>query len=159
MHVFGFATPEAFAGWAGIPIQRGIATFEELRASLTPVQTPVGDAWILTRDEPTVRARSGPVAPARLLPSGDAYFLLHGEDRELLVSEADRRRVLWTSRVWPGAVLVTGEIVGKWRRAQHTMTIDTWRRLSRADGDAVEAEAASPPLPGITGPVGVRWNG
>ncbi len=48
------------------------------RRSLTPVRTPIGDAWILTRDEPTFRAVPGPAAPARLLPSGDAYFLLRG---------------------------------------------------------------------------------
>jgi hypothetical protein len=159
LHVFGPATPDTFAGWAGIPIQRGVATFDELGASLTPVRTPIGEAWILTRDEPTFRARPGPVAPARLLPSGDAFFLLQGEDRELLVPDADHRSALWTPRVWPGAVLVRGEIVGTWRRARDTMTIETWRRLSRAEGDAVEAEAASLPLPGIARPIGVRWNG
>jgi hypothetical protein len=47
-------------------------------------------AWILSRDEPTLRAGSGPVAvaPARLLPSGDAYLLAQGADRELLVPAA-----------------------------------------------------------------------
>jgi hypothetical protein len=44
------------------------------------VQTPVGDAWIRSRDEPALRAGPGPVAPARLLPSGDAFWLLQGAD-------------------------------------------------------------------------------
>ena len=159
LHVFGPATPEAFAVWAGIAPRLGIEAFDALRRSLTPARTPIGDAWILTRDEPAFLAAPGPASPARLLPSGDAYFLLQGEDRELLVPEADRRRALWTSRVWPGAVLVDGEIVGTWRRARDTMTIDTWRRLSRAERDAVEAEAASFPLPGIEGQVRVSWEG
>jgi len=98
------------------------------------------------------------MAPARLLPSGDAYFLLQGVERELLVPDADRRRTLWTSRVWPGAVLVGGEIVGTWRRAQGTVTVQTWRRLSRAERDAVEMEASSVPLPGIEGRIVVRWH-
>jgi hypothetical protein len=157
LHVFGPATPEAFAGWAGISIQRGIASFDELGASLTPVRTPMGGAWILTRDEPTIRAHPGSLAPARLLPSGDAYFLLQGEDRELLVADVDQRRALWTPRVWPGAVLVRGEIVGTWRRAQDTVTIQTWRRLSRTARGEVEAEAASMPLPGVPGQMNVRW--
>jgi hypothetical protein len=72
------------------------------------VRTPIGEAWILTEDEPTFRAPGGRTPSARLLPSGDAYFLLQGADRELLVPDADRRRELWTSRVWPGAVLVDG---------------------------------------------------
>jgi hypothetical protein len=118
----------------------------------------VGDAWILTRDEPTFRAAPSSVAPARLLPSGDAYFLLQGNDRELLVLDAHRRLELWTPRVWPGALLVEGELAGTWRRAQGTVTIQTWRRLSRAARDAVEAEAESLPLPDVGGQIAVRWD-
>ena len=44
---------------------------------------------------------------------------------------ADQRERLWTSRVWPGALLVDGEIRGTWRRANHVVRIDTWARLSR----------------------------
>jgi len=157
LHVFGPTTPEAFAEWAGIGPPQGRAAFDALRRSLTPVRTPVGDAWILTRDEPTFRAVPGPAAPARLLPSGDAYFLLQGADRELLVPNADRRRALWTPRVWPGALLVEGELTGTWRRARATVTVQTWRRLSRAARDAVEAEAGSLPLPDLRGRILVRW--
>ena len=156
LHIFGPATAESFARWAGIARRQGITAFDALNRSLTPVRTPVGEAWILTRDEPGVRAAPGPVARARLLPSGDAYFLLQGAERELLVPEAGRRRELWTPRVWPGAVLVEGEIVGTWRRSQDTVVIQTWRRLSRAARESVEAEAASLPVPG-TKQILVRW--
>ena len=158
LHVFGPTTPEAFAEWAAIPSRRGVDAFDALGRSLTPVRTPIGDAWILTRDEPSFRAALGPPAPARLLPSGDAYYLLWGADRELLVPDADRRAALWTSRVWPGAVLVEGEVAGTWRRAEAMVTVQPWRRLSRAARDAVEVEAGSLPLPGIEGQIGVRWS-
>jgi hypothetical protein len=157
LHVFGPATPGAFARWAGIRSPRGIAAFETLGKSLTPVRTPIGEAWILSQDEPLFRAAPGPAAPARLLPSGDTWFLLQGADRELLVPNERQRRALWTSRVWPGALLVEGEIVGTWRRAGHVLTIRPWRRLSRAQRQVVEAEAASLPLPGIKRPMDVRW--
>jgi Winged helix DNA-binding domain len=157
LHIFGPTTPEAFAEWAGISPRRGHAAFETLRRSLTPVRTPVADAWILTRDEPTFRADPWSAAPARLLPSGDSYFLLKGADRELLVPDADRRRALWTPRVWPGGVLVESEIVGTWRRADTRVTVQPWRRLSPAARDAVEAEAESLPLPGVRGRIVVRW--
>ena len=97
-------------------------------------------------------------ASARLLPSGDAYFLLDGKERELLVPRADQRERLWTSRVWPGALLVEGEIRGTWRRSQHTVRVDAWSRLSRRQRDAVEAEAASLPLPGIDRRIEVVWD-
>jgi hypothetical protein len=158
LHVFGPATPEAFAGWAGIRSIRAIAAFETLGKSLTPVRSPIGDAWILSQDEPVFRAAPGPAAPARLLPSGDTWFLLQGADRELLVSNERERRALWTSRVWPGALLVQGETVGTWRRAEHVLIIQPWRRLSRAQRDAVEAEAGSLPLPGINRPMDIRWD-
>ena len=158
LHVFGPATPGAFAQWAGIhPRTVGRAVFDALGESLTRVRTPIGEAWILASDEPTFLAPGGPPAPARLLPSGDAYFLLQGADRELLVPDADHRRALWTPRVWPGALLVEGELVGTWRRAQTDVTIESWRRLSPEERKAVEVEALSMPLPGIRHGIRVSW--
>ena len=148
LHVFGPATAERFARWAGISSRSAADTFASLERELLPVASPLGAEWLLAEDEPAIRAAEAPAAPARLLPSGDAYFLLWGEERELLVPEEDRRLRLWTSRVWPGALLVDGEIRGTWRRAGHTVRIESWEPLSRASKDAVEAEAAHPPAPG-----------
>jgi hypothetical protein len=159
LHVFGPTTPGAFARWAGISARAGVAAFDSLGGSLTAVRTPLGDAWMLTRDEPVLRADAGPVAAARLLPSGDAYFLLQGEERALLVPKDEHRNALWTPRVWPGAVLLDGEVRGTWRRAHDTLTIETWGRASAAERQALEEEAATLPLPGVEGRVTVRWGG
>lgn len=80
LHIFGPTTPRAFAEWAGIRPRRAVAAFEALSKSLTSVRTPVGDAWILTGDEPAFRTAPRSLAPARLLPSGDAFFLLQGAE-------------------------------------------------------------------------------
>jgi Winged helix DNA-binding domain len=157
LHVYGPTTPGAFAKWAGIGAAQARATFDSLSASLLPVRTPIGDAWILARDEQGICEPAGPSAAARLLPSGDAYYLLQGADRELLVPDAAQRASLWTSRVWPGAVLVSGEIVGVWRRAQAKLTIEPWRRITSAEREAVENEAQSLPLPEVEGRIVVRW--
>jgi Winged helix DNA-binding domain len=158
LHVYGPTTADAFATWAGIGSAEARASFESLSRTLAPVRTPIGEARILARDEPTFREAPGPTAPARLLPSGDAYYLLQGADRELLIPDARLRGELWTSRVWPGAVLVGGEIVGTWRRANEKLTVQPWRRLSRTQRDAVEAEAQALPLPGVQGRISVRWD-
>lgn len=158
LHVFGPVTIASFADWAGIRPAAARSAFDALGSELVAVRTPIGDAWILAEDEETFRERVGAAASVRLLPSGDAYYLLWGADRELLVSDAKRRAALWTSRVWPGALLVAGEIAGVWRRAGGTVSIEVWRRLSSAERDAVEAEARSLPLPGISGPIAVRWS-
>src|SRR5213079_3174661 len=132
--------------------------FASLEESLLPVRSPLGEEWLLGEDEPAMRAAETAAAPVRLLPSGDAYFLLQGADRELLVPRKGQRERLWTSRVWPGALLVEGEIRGTWRRAKHTVTIDAWARLSRGARNAVEAEAGTLPLPGVERRVEVVWN-
>lgn len=157
LHVYGPATAGSFGRWAGIGRRPGAAAFEALGGSLTPARTPIGDAWILGQDEEAFRGAAEPAAPARLLPSGDSYLLLHGTDRDLLVPDAGRRDALWTPRVWPGGLLVGGEIAGTWRRAGAALTVQPWRRLSRGERDAVTAEAESLPLPGLDRRVAVRW--
>jgi hypothetical protein len=158
LHVFGPTTPAAFAKWAGIGTAGGRAAFDALAAELLAVRTPVGDGSILGSDEQSFRDTPSAAAPARLLPSGDPFFLLHGLDRELLVADATRRPGLWTPRVWPGAGLVGGEVVGIWRRAGSVVAIQPWRRLSTAERRAVEAEAGALPLPGADGGIVVNWD-
>lgn len=157
LHVFGPTTAAAFARWAGIARRQAANAFASLDGALLPVRSPLGDEWLLAEDEPLLREQTTDPAPARLLPSGDAYFLLDGAERELLVPRAERRALLWTPRVWPGAVLVEGEIRGTWRRAQHSVRIEAWGRLSRPQREAVEDEARSLPLP-VERPIEVVWS-
>lgn len=157
LHVAGPSTAASFAKWAGVSARAGAEGFERLREELTAVRTPLGDAWLLTSDEPAVRADASPAAPARLLPSGDAYYLLWNADRALLVPNAARQPELWTSRVWPGALLLDGEVRGTWRRAHDLVTVQAWGRFSAAERTAVEAEAAALPLPGLERAISVIW--
>jgi hypothetical protein len=159
VHVFGPATHAAFTNWAGIGPAQGRATFDELNAAgeLVPAATPIGPAFILASDEVSFRAPRARPAAARLLPSGDTFYLLQGSERELLIPDAEQRAQLWTTRVWPGALLVNGDVAGTWRRDQHKVTIDAWRTLSPAEIRDVEEEALSLPLPAVTKPIAVSW--
>jgi hypothetical protein len=148
LHVFGPTGPAAFAKWGGIPARKAVTTFRELDAELISVAAPWGAASLLAEDEAAVRKPAAPPAAARLLPSGDAYTLgVTSDDRALLVPDAGERGELWTPRVWPGAVLVAGEVAGTWRRAGRKVEIQVWRRLSPAARASVVAEAESLPLP------------
>lgn len=158
LRVFGPGTPQAFGQWAGLGPRESVAAFDGLRPGLTPVRTPIGDRWILADDEPAILAQHPTPAGARLLPSGDAFYLLEGADRELLVPDAQRRGELWTPRVWPGAVLLDGEIVGTWRRAGPKVVAREWRRLGSEARAVVEAEASSLPLLVLTGPMTLEWS-
>lgn len=157
LHAVGPGTPASFARWAGMSVVGARAAFTSLARALTPVRTPLGDAWILSADEASFGARPRPTAGVRLLPSGDPYYIVHGSDRALLVADAAARAALWPPRVWPGALLVAGEISGTWRRDGANVTIAPWRRLSRAERDAVAGEAESLPLPEVAGRMRVGW--
>jgi hypothetical protein len=157
LHVFGPTTPDAFARWAGIGAVKAATAFDDLDREVITVRTPLGDAALLAADEAALREPAAPPAAARLVPSGDAYTLgVTAEERALLVPDAKLGGELWTPRVWPGAVLVGGDIAGTWRRAKRAVSIQTWRRLSRTERDAVVAEAESLPLPDPGGNIVVR---
>jgi hypothetical protein len=158
LHVFGPSTADSFADWLGIGGRDAQRAFDALQADLIKVTTPIGERQVLAADHEAFDTRAEPATSVRLLPSGDPFYLYWGADRELLVLDARRRGELWTSRVWPGALLVGPEIVGVWRRDKHNVDIDLWRRLTDDESAAVEVEAAALPLPGLIDSVRVGWN-
>jgi hypothetical protein len=157
LHVCGPSTPAAFAAWAGIPPARARSTYDALAPELLAVRSPLGDAWVLAADEALLRASAPRSGAVRLLPSGDAYLLLQGADRELVVPDPALRAELWTPRVWPGGILLGGEVVGTWRRADAAVTLQAWRPLSAAECEAIADEATAMPLPGVAGRLTVTW--
>ena len=155
LHIYGPSTAAAFSKWAGIGLKEATQTFADLIGELIAVN----DAHLLAADEEAMREPPARAAPARLLPSGDSYWLhTTAHERALLVPNEKQRNELWTPRVWPGALLVDGEIVGTWRRAKRILTIDAWKKLSRAAKDAVTAEADTLPLPDPGEGMTVHWN-
>ena len=159
LHVFGPATPASFATWAGIGPRRGGCGVRRPQA--------IADARADTDRrgvDPGARRAIVPcAAPSRRPRHGSCRAATRTTSSRAPIASSwsptpKRRGELWTSRVWPGAVLVAGEIVGTWRRAQANLTIQTWKRLSRAARDVVEAEAAGLPLPGVEGRITIRWD-
>ncbi len=166
LHVYGPSTARAFGDWSSVGPAGARRAFGALGQSIVPVRTPIDEGWILAADEPAFRASGKPgsspdpaaaSAIVQFLPSGDAYTLLKGADRELLVPDDGQRSALWTPRVWPGALLLDGELVGTWRRADSRLTIEAWRTLSPTEQEAVEAEAQTLPLPDVARGLEVSW--
>jgi hypothetical protein len=99
--------------------------------------------WVLRTDRSRLE-RAAPVETVRLLPAGDPY--LASADRALLVPEPRFRSELWPKSVWPGALLVNGELVGMWRRQVGRVTVRAWRKLEPEIKDAVKEEVSRIPI-------------
>ncbi len=134
LHVFGPGTYEAFAAWAGIPPRAAAAAFDDCRASLTrrPARRSAMRGFSRRRTaRPPCRRREG-AGGGEAAAERRCVFPVSTSGR----TDAARRERgapcarLWTSRVWPGALLVDGVIAGTWRRADAAVSIETWRRLS-----------------------------
>ena len=108
-------------------------------AEAVPVEVDGRRAWMLPDAD-----RGGSVdGLVRLL--GPYDLLLQGRDRELLVPDRSRHRVLWPVIGRPGAVLVGTDVVGSWRPKASgrklTLRLDQWQPLRPAVRTRVEEEA------------------
>ncbi len=146
-------TPEEFAWWSGVSLSDARQTFRTIEKELLEIKLEGRKSWILSDDQAALK-RAEPLAVARLLPPGDPY--IGAGDRKLMLPEAGFRSQLWPkSDVWPGALLVYGEIVGTWRRQIGRVTIRAWRRISSEVKEVVETEVDAMPIESIKKEV--RW--
>src|SRR2546427_10196099 len=150
----GPSTPEEFAwwsgGWAGSydSSTRGVLsdaqeTFRSLERELAEVELEGQKRWVLRPDRSRLE-HAVPVETVRLLPAGDPY--LASADRALLVPQPRFRSELWPKSVWPGALMVNGEIVGAWRRQGGRVTVRGWRPVEPSVKEAVGEEVSGMPI-------------
>ena len=150
----GPSTPSEFAwwtgGWAGSfglarrgELSDAQQTFRSLGEELTEVEVEGRKRWALRTDRSRLE-RAVPVEAVRLLPAGDPY--LASADRALLVPQPRFRSELWPKSVWPGALMVNGDLVGTWRRQVGRVTLRAWRPLEREVKEAVEEEVSGMPI-------------
>ena len=160
----GPSTPQEFAwwsgGWAGSygastrgELSDAQQTFRSLEKELTEVEVAGRKQWALRTDRVRLE-RAVPVETVRLLPAGDPF--LASADRALLVPQPRFRSELWPNSVWPGALLVNGDLVGTWRRQVGRVTVRGWRPLEPEVREAFEEEVSRMPIESATKEV--RWS-
>jgi len=148
------STPEEFAWWAGVTLSDARQTFYTIEKELVEVNLEGRKSRVLMSDQDAME-QAAPLATARLLPPGDPY--LAAGDRKLLLPEIRFRSELWPKSVWPGALLVHGELAGTWRRQAGWVTIRAWRRMKPEIREVVEREVDAMPIESAK--KGVRWVG
>ena len=148
----GPATAKEFAWWSGVLLSDARQTFRSLERELTEVELDGRKSWVLRTDRAALEhaAASNTV---RLLPPGDPY--LAAGDRELLAPESRFRSELWPRSVWPGALMVDGELVGTWRRRLGHVVVQPWRTIGAETKSSVETEVLAMPVESTTKEI--RW--
>ncbi len=144
LHVFGPASPEHFAQWLGIPPRGAKAAFDALGDELETVEVDGERAIVATGD---TEVPSEPAAGLRLLPYFDAYVVA-GQPRARLFPDAAAARALTPSGQagnYP-VLLIDGVVGGVWHQRRSgrrvEITVEPLRRLTAAQGRALEAEVA-----------------
>ena len=146
VHAFGPTTPAAFAWWAGVSSGDARTTFDLIADELVPVDLAGHDAWVLAADESAVRLAE-PVRGVRLLVSSD--LRLFGQDRaQLFVGPGKNDHSPLQDWFHPNGLVVHGRIVGAWGRRGGRVNIKAAGPLAASTRRAIDAEAASMPVPG-----------
>jgi hypothetical protein len=148
----GPGTPKEYAWWSGNTPRDARQTFQLLEPELAEVNMEGQSSWILRRDLRALQ-NAVPTATVRLLPPGDPYLAI--PDRKMLVPTQQYRNELWPKSVWPGALLVNGEIVGTWRRQVGQVVMHPWQKLLGKTKAQVEKEVMNMPI--VSTKKEVRW--
>lgn len=135
---FGPTAPKLVAEYLDAPVRTVRSRWPEDVADVTLDREPrsvLAADLDLLRDPPAARG-------VRLLGSYDAW--LQARDRDLLVDDTGRRKVLWPVLGRPGAVLDGHEVVGTWRPrskgAALRLQVERWDGADPLAGLADEAE-------------------
>jgi Winged helix DNA-binding domain len=148
----GPGTPKEYAWWSGNTPRDARQTFQLLEKELAEVNLEGQSSSLLRRD---LRDLQNAVSSdtIRLLPPGDPYLAI--PDRKMLVPIQRFRNELWPKSVWPGALLVNGEIAGTWRRQIGRVIVHAWQKPSAKTKAMVEEEVMNMPI--VSTKKDVRW--
>lgn len=136
VHAFGPTTAAAFAWWAGLTPRDAAPTWRRMSKQLLEVDYEGRPAVILRADEAAMSS-APPVEGVRLLPS---------EDMRLLSLFA-RAGSPPQDTFHPHALVVDGQVAGRWGRKQGRVVVKLDQRVSQETRKAIEAEALTMPVP------------
>lgn len=110
LRLLGPATPKHVAGYLDAALAEVKKRWPD---DVAAVDVEGERRWLLSTDADALRGASVDSSAVRLLSPFDLF--LQARDRDLLVTDAARRTLLWPVIGRPGAVCRGGEIVGTWR--------------------------------------------
>jgi hypothetical protein len=133
---FGPATPGDATAWSGVGGMR--AVFESMRDELRSYRDEAGRELF---DVPDGLLPGADVeAPVRFLPEFDNTLLGH-KDRTRVIADEHRRLVYIGPGLMTGTILLDGFAAATWHVRKDEMTIEPFRKLTKAEKQAIEPEA------------------
>jgi Winged helix DNA-binding domain len=145
VHAFGPTTAAAFAWWAGVSAREAKRSFDLMASELVPVDLEGRDAWVLAADELQVRSAE-PMEGVRLLVASD--LRLFGQDRtRLFVGPGMNGHTPLQDWFHPNGLVLDGRVVGAWGRRGGRVDVHSAGPLTQPVRRAIEAEAATMPIP------------
>jgi Winged helix DNA-binding domain len=134
---FGPATPNEVADWAGLGLKEVGRALETLKLRRF---TAEDGAELVDLPRMPLPDPDSP-APVRFLPTWDATLLVHAR-RSQILAEGDRPKVfnVKTPQSVP-TFTVDGQVAGTWKFVRGSIRIEPFRKLDRAVGREIDAEA------------------
>jgi hypothetical protein len=133
---FGPATPSDATAWSGVGGLREV--FEAMRDELRSFRDEAGRELFDVPDGPLPPEDTE--APVRFLPEFDNTLLGH-RDRTRVIADEHRPFVYITAGRMVGTILLDGFAAAAWRVTDRELAIEPFRRLTKAEKQAIEPEA------------------
>ena len=135
---FGPAMAADVTAWSGVGAIKPV--LESMRDELVTFRDERGRELFDVPGAPLPDA--GVDAPVRFLPEFDNTLLAH-RDRTRVIADEHRPRVYITGGRMLGSLLVDGFAAAAWRLADGVLTIEPFRRLTKAERTTIEPEASA----------------
>jgi DNA glycosylase AlkZ-like len=136
---FGPATVDDLCFWASLG-KREVAPFVE-ELELRRFRDEKGRLLLDLPHAPL--ASPDTPAPPRFLLRWDNLYLGHASgERDRIVPPELRKHVYTVNTVMPPTFLVDGFVAGTWRYEGSRVLVEPWRRLTKAEREALEGESA-----------------
>ena len=143
LHCYGPSTRTAFMHWLGCAPKQAARLWDGIKDEIVPISVQGRTQYLLSADLADLQNAGDGGGSLRLLGAHDPY--LDVRDREVLLPDKAKQRLVWKTVANPGAVLHGGRIVGVWKAKTQkeglTLTAELFEPLSRADQEALAADA------------------
>ena len=122
LHCYGPSTATGFAEWLGCSPAQAARIWHTIAGETEPVKVSGKTRYILAEDKKTLMSPPLPERKLHLLSGHDPYLGL--QDRDTILDDMAKPRLIWQTVSNPGAVVADGAIIGMWKARKKGNILD-----------------------------------